>query len=103
MYCLALSSVDLTSPAGEIAIHIINIVAQFKCDLPIKRTQAGRLSRMKARGKPLRKSMVLSLGQQQIMREKSESGETISAIACQFKTADRPSCVSAITLEPMSC
>ena len=86
VHCLALGGVDLTSSAGKMTMHVINAVAQFERDLLIERTQAG-LSRAKAQGKPLGRPTALSPNQQQLVREKIESGETVSAIARQFNTS----------------
>lgn len=82
VHCLALGGVDLTSSAGKMTMNVINAVAQFERDLLIERTQAG-LSRAKAEGRP----PTLSLDQQKVVREKIESGETVSAIARQFNTS----------------
>ena len=86
VHCLALGGVDLTSSAGKMTMNVINAVAQFERDLLIERTQAG-LSRAKAQGKPLGRPPALSAAQQQIVREKIENGEAISAIARQFNTS----------------
>jgi putative DNA-invertase from lambdoid prophage Rac len=86
VHCLALGGVDLTSSAGKMTMHVINAVAQFERDLLIERTQAG-LYRAKAQGKQLGRPATLSSDQQQIVREKIEGGETISAIARQFNTS----------------
>lgn len=86
VHCLALGGVDLTSSAGKMTMHVINAVAQFERDLLIERTQAG-LSRAKVQGKQLGRPATLSSDQQQIVREKIEGGETISAIARQFNTS----------------
>jgi putative DNA-invertase from lambdoid prophage Rac len=86
VHCLALGGVDLTSSAGKMTMNVINAVAQFERDLLIERTQAG-LSRAKARGKSLGRPPALSAVQQQIVREKIENGEAISAIARQFSTS----------------
>ena len=67
-------------------MHVINAVAQFERDLLIERTQAG-LSRAKTQGKPLGRPIALSPDRQQLVREKIESGETVSAIARQFNTS----------------
>ena len=45
------------------------------------------MSWAKAQGKPLGRPTALSPDQQQIVREKIESGETVSAIARQFNTS----------------
>ena len=86
VHCLALGGVDLASSAGKMTMSVINAVAQFERDLLIERTQAG-LSRAKAQGKPLGRPTALSPDQQQLVREKIESGETVSAIARQFNTS----------------
>jgi putative DNA-invertase from lambdoid prophage Rac len=86
VHCLALGGVDLTSSAGKMTMNVINAVAQFERDLLIERTQAG-LARAKAEGKPLGRPPALSADQQRIVREKIENGETISAIARQFKAS----------------
>lgn len=86
VHCLALGGVDLTSSAGKMTMNVINAVAQFERDLLIERTQAG-LSRAKAQGKPLGRPPALSQDQQQIVREKIENGESVSAIARQFNTS----------------
>ena len=86
LHCLALGGVDLTSSAGKMTMNVINAVAQFERDLLIERTQAG-LSRAKAQGKTLGRPPALSLEQQDIVSQKLNNGETISAIARQFKTS----------------
>jgi putative DNA-invertase from lambdoid prophage Rac len=86
VHCLALGGVDLTSSAGRMTMNVINAVAQFERDLLIERTQAG-LSRAKAQGKQLGRPASLSSDQQQVVRERIASGETISAIARQFNTS----------------
>ena len=86
VHCLALGGVDLTSSAGKMTMNVINAVAQFERDLLIERTQSG-LARAKASGKPLGRPSALSADQQAEVREKLQNGETISAIARQFKTS----------------
>ena len=41
VHCLALGGADLTSPAGQMTMTVINAVAQFERDLLVERTQAG--------------------------------------------------------------
>ncbi|WOE74036.1 recombinase family protein [Alterisphingorhabdus coralli] len=86
VHCLALGGVDLTSSAGKMTMNVINAVAQFERDLLIERTQAG-LARAKAQGKALGRPPALSADQQQMVREKLKAGETVSALARQFKTS----------------
>lgn len=86
LYCLALGGVDLTSSAGKMTMNAINAVAQFERELLIERTQAG-LMRAKEQGKPLGRPFSLSGDQQQVVKQKITSGETISAIARHFNTS----------------
>ena len=86
VHCLALGGVDLTSSAGKMTMNVINAVAQFERDLLIERTQSG-LSRAKAQGKKLGRPSALSTEEQQLVREKIENGDTVSAIAREFNTS----------------
>ena len=86
VHCLALGGVDLTSSAGKMTMNVINAVAQFERDLLIERTQAG-LSRAKSQGKKLGRPSALSTEEQQLVREKIENGDTVSAIAREFNTS----------------
>ena len=67
-------------------MNVINAVAQFERDLLIERTQSG-LVRAKASGKLLGTPSTLSADQQNLVKEKIQNGETISAIARQFGTS----------------
>lgn len=84
--CLALGGVDLTSSAGKLTMGVINAVAQFERDLLIERTQSG-LARAKAEGKILGRPPALSDEQQQTVRQRLASGETVSTIAREMKTS----------------
>ena len=86
VHCLALGGVDLTSSAGKMTMNVINAVAQFERDLLIERTQSG-LSRAKSQGKKLGRPSALSTEEQQLVREKIENGDTVSAIAREFNTS----------------
>ena len=86
VHCLALGGVDLTSSAGKLTMGVINAVAQFERDLLIERTQAG-LARAKAEGKSLGRPPALSSDQYILVRSKIDSGESISAIAREFRTS----------------
>ncbi|MCY4302131.1 MAG: recombinase family protein [Aestuariivita sp.] len=50
VHCLALGGADLTSPAGQMTMTVINAVAQFERDLLVERTQSG-LARARVQGK----------------------------------------------------
>lgn len=86
VHCLALGGVDLTSSAGKMTMNVINAVAQFERDLLIERTQSG-LARAKAIGKPLGRPNRLSPEEQEEVKQKIRSGETISSLARHFKTS----------------
>ena len=85
VYCLALGGVDLTSAAGKMTMQIISAVAEFERDLLIERTQSG-IQRAKANGKKLGRPSALSQLQKNAVIERLKSGESISAIAREFKT-----------------
>ena len=67
-------------------MSVINAVAQFERDLLIERTQSG-LVRAKATGKTLGRPSVISTKKQKEVKQKIKDGETISAIAREFKTS----------------
>jgi putative DNA-invertase from lambdoid prophage Rac len=78
VHCLALGGVDLTSSAGKMTMNVINAVAQFERDLLIERTQSG-LARAKATGKPLGRPSVLSVDQQNGVKERNQKwGDNLS-------------------------
>ena len=83
VHCLALGGVDLTSPAGQLTMGVINAVAQFERDLIVERTNAG-LARAKSEGKRFGRPPALSPPQQNEALERLKSGESISKIAKEF-------------------
>jgi len=86
VHCLALGGVDLTSSAGKLTMGVINAVAQFERDLLIERTQAG-LARAKSEGKILGRPSALSHEQQETVRQRLSTGESVSAIARDQKVS----------------
>ncbi len=86
VHCLALGGVDLTSSAGKLTMGVINAVAQFERDLLIERTQAG-LARAKSEGKILGRPPALSHEQQETVRQRLNTGESVSAIAREQKVS----------------
>lgn len=86
VHCLALGGVDLTSSAGKLTMGVINAVAQFERDLLIERTQAG-LARAKSEGKILGRPPALSHEQQETVRQRLNTGESVSAIARDQKVS----------------
>jgi putative DNA-invertase from lambdoid prophage Rac len=86
VHCLALGGVDLTSSAGKLTMGVINAVAQFERGLLIERTQAG-LARAKSEGKTLGRPPALSHEQQETVRQRLSTGESVSAIARDQKVS----------------
>ena len=83
VHCLALGGVDLTSPAGQLTMGVINSVAQFERDLIVERTNAG-LARAKSEGKRFGRPPALSLTQQKEALKRLKEGESVSKIAKAF-------------------
>ncbi|MGQ0697966.1 MAG: recombinase family protein [Panacagrimonas sp.] len=88
VHCLALGGVDLTSPAGKMTMQVIAAVAEFERDLLIERTQSG-MARAKAEGKPIGRPKALTDAQAGEVVRRLAAGETVSALAREFKT-NRP-------------
>ncbi len=84
--CLALGSIDLTSPAGKMTMGVIAAVAEFERDLLIERTHAG-LKRAKAEGKALGRPQSLSPTDVAQVESKLGDGVAIAELARQFKTS----------------
>ena len=83
VHCLALGSVDLTSPAGKMTMGVIAAVAEFERDLLIERTQAG-LSRAKSEGKVLGRPQSLTKLQAEVVRGRVAGGESVASLAREF-------------------
>ena len=86
VHCLALGGIDLTSPAGQMTMHVINAMAQFERDLIIERTHAG-LARARASGKRMGRPPALTKRQQDAARADLAAGASISATARKFGVA----------------
>ena len=86
VHCLALGGVDLTSPAGQLTMGVINAVAQFERDLLIERTNAG-LARAKSEGKRFGRPPALSPQQQDEALERLKAGESVSKVAKAFSVS----------------
>jgi putative DNA-invertase from lambdoid prophage Rac len=86
IHCLALSGVDLTSPAGRMTMGVINSVAQFERDLLIERTQSG-LKRAKAGGEVFGRPPTLTEAQRAAVREQIATGTSVSALAKRYGTS----------------
>jgi putative DNA-invertase from lambdoid prophage Rac len=85
VHCLALGAVDLTSPAGKVAMGVITVLAEFERDLLIERTHAG-LKRVRESGKTLGRPTALSAEEQACVRQRIANGESLSALAREYKT-----------------
>ncbi|WP_299820540.1 recombinase family protein [uncultured Jannaschia sp.] len=83
---LDLGDMDLTSAAGRMTTHILNVVAQFERELLIERTKAG-IDRARAQGKRLGRPPVLDPERRAEIEAGLRKGEAISALARQFKTS----------------
>ena len=83
VHCLALSGVDLTSPAGKMTMGVISAVAEFERDLLIERTQAG-LSRAKAEGKALGRPSALSQEQLEAVKARRAAGVSLGTLAKEY-------------------
>jgi putative DNA-invertase from lambdoid prophage Rac len=81
--CLALGSMDLTSPAGKMTMGVINAVAEFERDLLIERTQSG-LARAKADGKVLGRPSALTSEQQQDVLSSRAQGVSLGVLAKRY-------------------
>lgn len=86
VHCLALGGVDLTSAAGKMTMGVLAAVAEFERDLLIERTQAG-LSRAKASGTQLGRPQALSEADAHTARGKLSSGNSVAAVAREYKTS----------------
>lgn len=78
VHCLALSGVDLTSPAGQMTMGVLAAVAQFERDLLIERTQSG-LQRAKSEGKVLGRPKAAKAEEAQALRAKGMSQSQVAA------------------------
>jgi putative DNA-invertase from lambdoid prophage Rac len=85
VHCLVLGGVDLTSPAGKMTMQVIAAVAEFERDLLLERTQAG-IIRAKKAGKQFGRPPNLNTEQRAEVMDLLKSGNSISAIAREFKT-----------------
>ena len=83
VHCLALGGSDLTSPAGQFTMTILNAVAQFERELLIERTHAG-MARARSQGKVIGRPSILSETQRQNVRAELDAGKTVSDLARRY-------------------
>jgi putative DNA-invertase from lambdoid prophage Rac len=86
VHCLALGEMDLTSASGKLYRKMLSAFAQFERDLLIERTNAG-LARAKQEGKKLGRPAALSEKDKPVILDRIVKGDTISAIAADFKVS----------------
>lgn len=86
VHCLALGSTDLTSSSGKMTMQILSAIAEFEKDLLIERTKAGQ-ARARSQGKILGRHYKLSEEQTRQALCMLKDGETIAAIARQFRVS----------------
>ncbi len=86
VHCLALGGMDLTSAAGKMTMGVINAMAEFERDLLIERTQSG-LKRARGEGKVLGRPHSLTGSQVESARRRIAAGESVAAVAREFKTS----------------
>lgn len=83
VHCLSLGGSDLTSPAGQFTMTILNAVAQFERELLVERTHAG-MARARAQGKTIGRPSALSVTEKQDIKRGLEAGTTVSELARQY-------------------
>lgn len=81
---LQLSKVDLTSTAGKLMLTMLAAVAEMERDLLVERTQSG-LARAKAEGKTLGRPTSTTQEQRIAMSKRHLAGESISALAKEYR------------------
>mgnify|MGYP000324296377 CR=1 FL=1 len=86
LHCLALGGVDLTSPAGKMAMGIITVIAEFERDLLIERTQSG-MNRAKAEGKVLGRPQILITKQKDEIKEQLARNNNVSQAARDYNVS----------------
>ena len=84
VHCLALSGVDLTSPAGKMTMGVIAAVAEFERDLLIERTKSGQ-ARAKAEGTHIGRPAKTSATDREAILSALAKGATVSSVANQYK------------------
>jgi putative DNA-invertase from lambdoid prophage Rac len=81
---LQLGNLDLTSSSGALMVKVLAAVADFERELIIERTRAGQ-ARARAAGTHMGRPSKTTDQQRRTIRSRLESGETVSALARDFK------------------
>ena len=84
VHCLALGTMDLTSPAGKMTMGVIAAVAEFERDLLIERTLSGQ-ARARAEGKHMGRPAKTSATDREAILSALAKGATVSSLAVQYK------------------
>ena len=83
---LQLGNLDLTSSSGALMIKVLAAVADFERELIIERTRAGQ-DRARAVGTHMGRPHKTTEAQRQIIRARLVKGETVTAVARDFKVS----------------
>jgi putative DNA-invertase from lambdoid prophage Rac len=83
---LQLGNLDLTSSSGALMIKVLAAVADFERELIIERTRAGQ-ERARAAGTHMGRPSKTDEAQRQVIRSRLASGETVSAVARDYKVS----------------
>ena len=83
---LQLGNLDLTSSSGALMIKVLAAVADFERELIIERTRAGQ-DRARAAGTHMGRPPKTTETQRQIIRARLVKGETVTAVARDFKVS----------------
>lgn len=81
---LQLGNLDLTSSSGALMVKVLAAVADFERELIIERTLAGQ-ARARAAGTHMGRPSKTTDVQRQTIRTRLSSGQTVSAVARDFK------------------
>lgn len=84
VHCLALGSMDLTSPAGKMTMGVIAAVAEFERDLLIERTLSGQ-ARARAEGTHMGRPAKTNPKDREAILAALAKGDTVSSVAAQYK------------------
>jgi len=83
---LQLGNLDLTSSSGALMIKVLAAVADFERELIIERTRAGQ-ERARGEGKHMGRPPKTTEVQRQVIRARLGNGETVTAVARDFKVS----------------
>lgn len=83
---LQLSDLDLTSAAGKLILTTLSAVAEMERDLLVERTLAGQ-ARARRDGKVIGRPAALTAEQVQQVRQRLDTGDSVSAVAREFRTS----------------